>query len=1319
MNWTEEQERVITDRNHNLLVSAAAGSGKTAVLIERIAGRITDAKNPLDVDELLIVTFTRAAAGEMRERLQKTLEKRLAEDPENEHLQKQMVLLHHAQINTIHGFCQYVIRNYFHRINLDPSYKIGQENDLKLMQQDCLDELMEDHYAQLFSTGEPQGTEERAVRGENTFSRLLEAYAPGKSDKRVTDAILTLYEKAISNPDPSLWLEQCRKAYAAGTPEELSRKPWMKLILADTLELLKSVEETAEKTLQMAQAPGGPVHYLPALEDDLAQLRTLRRQTTYAGLQKAFAAFDFQKLSAKRVKEEDKALKEEIQERRKEMKKVLRDREEKFFQNSEEEVLAELRFLQPLAGELLDLTADFMERFTVAKRKKNLCDFADLEHYALQILLQKKADGTGFERTEAARELARHFREVMVDEYQDSNLIQEAILSAVSGEEEGRHNRFMVGDMKQAIYGFRLARPAIFLEKYNRYGQRDREENVRIDLFKNFRSRAEVLDPVNGLFRKLMQKPLGGIVYDEAQALHPGAADYPENGKDKSKGAELLLLDKQDPAWSKEPDGALEAEALGVALRILKLKKEEQVYDRDLRQQRPVLWRDIVILLRNTSGVADTYVRILKDEGIPAYTLSKEGYFSALEVQTVLNYLRLLDNARQDEPLAAVMHSPIGGFSGKEMGEIAGIKKEDKNQPFYKAVSAYAREGEQEELKEKLIAFLEQLENFRTAAMDRPVHELVYRILEETGYGAYAAAMPGGEQREANLKVLIDLAARFEEGTQHGLFAFVRSIEQQEKYQIDTGEVSLYSENEDIVRVMTIHKSKGLEFPIVFLSGCGRQFNPMDVRAQMVLHTDLGIGLDAVDTVLRTKKASLIKAGIARAIWMDNLAEELRILYVAMTRAKEKLILTGALRNLDKRILPAEGGGAFPGELVDYQTLTSAVSYLDWILAAWEPDIPLKIQVLKSSELLSGQREEDQEGDRHLQEIKQLLRRGGAFDPEVRDFLLAKKAFTYPYQHLLELPAKMTVSELKQRKGREEMEILLDPEERGVELYPDEGEAAIDPKPGTNGQYTEEREFYIPRFIRERETDAAIPERSRGEQGENKTEKQEGDQGKDQGNDQGKDQERDQGNRPENRKKKNRSSRLRSRYTQAERGTLYHRMMEHLSFQAFFIPDEKKEGLRLREDARPIFQKQKQMLLEKGVFLPEEAAVLQEEDFISFLHTERALAIARADREGRLHREAPFVFAIPASEIDSAWPGEEKILIQGIVDAWFREAEGIVLIDYKTDHVRQLKGDGKAELRKRYEEQFRYYRRALEQLTGHEVKTMQLYSFDLKSWVEM
>ena len=610
---------------------------------------------------------------------------------------------------------------------------------------------------------------------------------------------------------------------------------------------------------------------------------------TYEGLQKKMESLSFKRLAPNRRKDGSEEKAAYVKAVREEVKKLIQDLKDQYYYQDIEGMLEDLAVCHPAVRVLAELVELFAARFQEAKESQNLIDFSDMEQYALQILTEKE-DGR-FVPSAIAKEYQQQFREIMIDEYQDSNLIQETILTSVSTVSEGRYNVFMVGDVKQSIYRFRLSRPELFMEKFHTYTTSD-SQTQRIDLHKNFRSRGEVLDGVNQIFRQIMASDLGGITYDDQAALYPGAS-YPEGPE---VDTEVWAIDT-GAEEAKGEERALEARM--IAGRIRRLMREGQVTDKGSGMLRPVRYSDIVILIRSIQGYADVLAEELNREGIPAHTGTKEGYFAAREIASLLDYLRVLDNRQQDIPLAAVLASPIGGCSDEELAKIRGACQ---GQPFYEAVESYPSLPEaDEELGGKLRRILEQMDGFREQVPYTPMHELIWKILKETGFGDYMAAMPGGEQRSANLEMLIEKARAFESASYKGLFHFVRYMEQLQKYNVDYGEASIEDEQSDTVRIMTIHKSKGLEFPVVFVAGMGKRFNMQDARSSVALHLHMGIGLDAVRLGERTKTPSLVKKVIQKEEALDSLGEELRVLYVALTRAKEKLIITGTLPDVKKK----------------------------------------------------------------------------------------------------------------------------------------------------------------------------------------------------------------------------------------------------------------------------------------------------------------------------------------------------------------------------------------------------------------------------------
>ena len=1317
--WTEEQQKVIDTHGVDVLVSAAAGSGKTAVLVARILEMVTSPVHPVDIDRLLVVTFTNAAAAEMRQRIRDALEVRAEQEADNEHLQRQLVLIHNAKITTIHSFCLQVLRSHFHLIGLDPGFRVADEAEMQLLRQDVLKEVLDEAY------------ETEAENQE--FHEFLEQFSTGKDDRPVMEAVLALYHFSMGQPWPLEWLQECREMYVGGgaalaktdSAEQKKEEPdngsrleedsakegeeqnnqtervcgktcdglhdplWLRAAVDDTKHVLEEAGNLVQRAYDTAMEPFGPAAYGLALLDDLEQIKRVARAQDYHGLAAAFRGMHpYKRLSTKKdpdVLEEKKQLVKDLREAAKTALAGVRTR---YFYDTPEVIRDEFERSGLSVRWLTYLTEAFSKRLAQRKAEKNMLDFSDLEHLALQILVERK-DGENHPSA-AAREYAGQFEEIMIDEYQDSNLVQELILGSVSGGGCGAHNLFMVGDVKQSIYRFRLARPELFLEKYHAYPQLETAQ--RIDLHKNFRSRYEVLNSVNYIFRQIMTENPGGIVYDEDAALYAGAK-FPERvdlcaekdawvqdgGKPESDASQSMKKEEANGAllkaeeiketssresayttelWLTESDTARrrETEARMVGARIEAMVGKEQIWDKDLTPEgwtegmerggyRPVQYKDIVILLRTVSGWADTFGSVLTERGIPNFTGSQSGYFSAAEVRTVLSYLQVLDNPRQDIPLAAVLHSAIGGLDEEE---LAWIRSESEDGSFYECCRSYLESGADKAIKEKLAHFFDMLERFRTRAEYTPVHLLLWEILDETGYGAYAQALPAGSQRKANLDMLVEKAIAYEATSYRGLYHFVRYIENLKKYEVDYGEANIGSESDNTVRIMSIHKSKGLEFPVVFVCGMAKQFNETDSRAKAVMHPSLGIGCDCVDTRLRTRQASLLKKIIQKTTSMENLGEEMRVLYVAMTRAKEKLILTGCVGNMEEQAAKWSQTAATPGETLPYSSLTGASSYLDWVMPALmrHPDarmLALSLHIpyeefdqsvwkkrmgkgkpvdktdafsthyefyAMAKELFEA--EEFRQADKEQASLAALLNPDLSVcaDEEARKYLahVFSEDFAYQYERGQKIAGKLSVSELKKRSQ--------EPEETDAKQL-----------------YAPEEEEIIPGFYR---TDAQV----KG----------------------------------------------------AARGTLYHTFMENLDFS-------KKEELRM----------QLEELVNCGKMSRDEASAVRLSDIRRFLKTKTGKGMEQAARAGKLHREQPFVLGVPAETIQKEWSGDETVLVQGIIDAWFEDEDGaVILVDYKTDHIAD-----REKLAERYRGQLSYYAQALEQLTGRTVKTQVIYSFFL------
>ena len=1001
--FTKEQQKVIDLRDRNILVSAAAGSGKTAVLVERIIQMILDEKRPVDIDRLLVVTFTNAAAAEMRERIGRAIDGKLEQQPDNAHLQKQAALLHNAQITTIDSFCLFVIRNNFNDIGLDPGFRVADEGELKLMKQDVLTKLLESKYGE---------------KDEN-FLDCVEYFTGGSNDRALEEYIEKLYEFSMSNPWPEDWLSKRKKDYDLQTEAEMEESSFCRYFVSYVRTCLKECTDSLSKGIELTMRPDGPYFYGELLEREREMLEKASRQETFETLASAFDAMRFDRLPSKKDETVDPECREQVKQLRNEVKKQIQDLKENCFSLSFQQVLGRMHMAIKPVKTLIDLVLLFKKMLDEKKRRENVIDFHDMEHFALNILLKKDDKSGKYEATAAAGEYRQFFQEILIDEYQDSNLVQELLLQSISGEEEGRFNRFMVGDVKQSIYKFRLARPELFIEKYNCYTKVD-SNRQRIDLHKNFRSRKTVIDSVNSLFCRIMGQNFGGIEYDDDASLYPGAV-YPANEQDNT---ELLLVEKD-----KESSLSVrEQEAIMIADRIKKLIREAKVTDKQTGSLRPVRYGDIVILLRTASGWAEDFKKVFEKVGIPAYVSSRTGYFQAAEVREILQLLHVLNNPLQDIPLFGTMKSFFGGFTEEE---IAWIRSTAPGGDYlYENLKAFAEDKEdltscyeditrgkqaktdaidEGKIKFKINKLLCSVENWRTLATYTPIHNLIREILTQTGYLEYISAKPGGEQRRANVEMLLVRAAAFENTSYYGLFHFLHYIEQLGKYQVDYGEADTLDENADVVRIMSIHKSKGLEFPVCFVAGLSKKFNLQDTTGCLIADVDMGIGVDYVDSQRRVRSSTLRKNVISMKLKLDSLSEEMRILYVAMTRAREKLILTATVSDVEKvksqimknRVL----FGTEPDEKIPFSVLAGAGSYLDFILPCVEEnDITF---VTLGDRVIAGVEE-----TLRIDYLKQELRLTPP-DTVLLEKLTEKFMREYPYECLSGLFVKTTVSELK------------------------------------------------------------------------------------------------------------------------------------------------------------------------------------------------------------------------------------------------------------------------------------------------------------------
>ncbi len=1254
MEWTKDQQKVIDNRSDNILVSASAGSGKTAVLVARIMAYILQDK--VDIDDLLIVTFTRAAAGEMRERIAGAIADALEKDPDNEHLARQTTLIHNAQITTIDGFCSYVLRSYCHLTDLEPGYRVGDTGELDLLREDVMKNMfMELH-------------EQEDSERKKAFYALVETFATDKNEDRLEDIVEKVFMAAQSQPDPYAWLSACRDSNRASSFEELSDTVWMREYMRDADLLIEEMRKKAVSNLALAGEADGPVSYMREAENNLNMCSELLAHRSYEERYEICGTASFTRLSGKAKKGEDPAKRDRFKAVRAEIKSCMEERVQPMYAHKAEEVLMAMQANEPVLNTLLDVASLFTERYDSAKREKKLIDFPDLEHFALRIL--RNPDGS---RTQAARELARRFREVMCDEYQDSNLLQESILTAVSRVEDGVNNYFCVGDVKQSIYSFRNAKPDLFMDKFARYTHPDgtvripegrpmssAKEGTRIDLSWNFRSRHEVLDAANGIFEQIMMHEVGRVEYDEEAFLVP-RADYPDSGDD-SYATELLTINmgETDSEGNRILDDVrtsarCDAEARLIAERIRHMVAHEKIYDQKAGTLRPVEYRDIVILLRTMKGWADEIAAVLEGMGIPSYSTLKTGYFEAAEVTNLLNYLKIVDNPEQDIAYAAVLRSPIVGLTAEDMARVRLISGPpgawgNAHITMAECVRRYVGSPDVPDraLQRRLEGFLSFLERMRAAVPYTPLHELIWMILTGTGYMDYASALPGGIQRAANLRLLIDKSIDYEQTSYVGLFNFVRYINRMMKKQVEISGVNVVGENENVVRIVSIHKSKGLEYPIVFVAGLDKKFNRRDLAGSVLIDEQFGIAADYLNLATRSRMTTMKKLAIKQRLLRESMGEELRVLYVALTRAKQKLIMVGAVSNEDKYkdmknlTLPLRDiqlpenfvlRAGTPVELI----LPAA----DRMIARCERDhlpCPVRMELISPADLVDS---EIVERTRLSETIRTLRDVDGSenWDPDTKKMIEERYSYAYPYASHALIPAKVSVSELKHG------------------AYADEDAEEAFPEP--------EIVPFVPEFMRERMKKAGSADET-----------------------------------------PDAAEALGGTF----RGTAYHKVMELMSYRDIYSFDGMSATLRWA-DEKTLMRCLHTMctrFVEDGRLQAEELKTIRMRDIARFAESSLGHRMAAAAYRDELYREQPFVLGVAASEIRKEFPEDEQILVQGIIDAFFYEDGKVILVDYKTDRVARAE-----ELVQRYQIQLDSYEEALSRVTGKEIGQKLIYSFHL------
>ncbi len=1251
-NWTDEQWEAISRPTGNILVAAGAGSGKTRVLVERIIKKVVDKKNPLEIGKLLVVTFTNAAAAEMRQRIGKALEGAIKNNPRSGHLRRQMLLLNKSNITTMHSFCMEVIQKYYYLRNQDPSSRILDNTEGELLRQEALEDVLEEHY-------EKEGED-------SPFYRLVEVYSNHQGDKTLQEIIQRLYSFSRSHPWPQEWLTEMADSFNV-SPGEITETPWFKIILLDCILEIGGVLSLLYSARNLASSPGGPTPYLENIENDTEMIYRVQEgaRGSWRDFKAAVEEVNFGRLKSCRGENYDSVLIEKVKNLRNSAKETFKDIKENFFSRPLEERESEVRALAPLVKTLVSLVNSFEKKYKEVKAQKGTLDFSDLEHYALSILTKEGSTSDCLLPSDAALDYRQRFQEVLVDEYQDTNEIQETILKLVSNMEEEKGNLFMVGDVKQSIYRFRLTEPGLFLKKYKDYSF-DEEKGKCIDLARNFRSRGEVLAGVNYLFRQLMDEVVGEVNYDDKARLICGASYPPLPGeKENEIPVEVLLISR-----AKEEDRSCEETAEEIELDTAEEDSEENleksslegrliaekikeliggkgnspslVYDKKREEYRPINYRDIVILLRSGERWAPPIMDELRNAGIPAYADLSSGYFDALEIEVMLSLLKVIDNPYQDISLAAVLRSPLVGLKGEELAQI----RITAPGPYYEAIKSFCLKDKDKEedkvnseLRSRVKKFLGTLQDWQRSARQGALSELIWQIYRETGYYDFVGGMPGGNQRQANLRAFYDRARQYEATSFRGLFRFLRFVEKLKGSGGDLGTARALGEQEDVVRILTIHKSKGLEFPVVFVAGLSKIFNTQDLKQEFLLHKDLGFGPRFIDTDLKISYPSLPFLAIKKQMQLELLAEEMRILYVALTRAEEKLYLVATVKDIKKEI--EKWSNALPEEkdflLAGYYR-AKARSYLDWIGPALlrhpeaeelrknsEIDLePLKgaeksfwkISILAANKITVPEKEKvAEEKAETLAEKNKVM----SFNPViVKNGMIEeverRLSWSYPYSLSVSSLAKMSVSELKKRRQPLEEEEVSYFKRKGQQL------------------------LQRPQFL--------------GEAG----------------------------------------------LTPTERGTAYHAVMQYLNWENNAMKEE--EILKQLDD-----------MVEKEKITFAEKQVIQTSQIATFFKTSLGMRLIKSKE---VMRELSFNLALPACEVYTAREIQvleegEKVLLQGVIDCIFRENNNLVLLDYKTDNTKGLK---EVDLKKRYREQLDIYTRAVEDIWQEKVSEKYLYFFD-------
>lgn len=1293
MNWTEDQKKIIDARNGNLLVSAAAGSGKTAVLVERIIQMISDKEQPVDIDALLVVTFTKAAAAQMRDKIARAIENKLEQEPENEHYLRQMNYINHANILTIDSFCYQVVKEHFHILGIDPGIRIGDTGEIGLLREEVLEKVIEDFY-----------------RENKAFVTFSDAFSADKKDDKIEEYILRVYDVSASYPRPEEWTRQAREALHVEKEEDFLRLNFVKRYLNEVQSTAEGIRNRIVNALAAARATDGPLYMEKALLSDIQLADDMISARTYSQFHD-LQGKKYANIGRGKKGTYDEEIAERIKKQRDEYKKQINLLLEAFAIPFDV-VLSQFHGQEAMLTALLDLTDAFRERFLRAKLEKGILEFSDVEHFALNVLCRGyDAQGEPIP-SEIGTELSENFKEILIDEYQDSNYLQEAILKCVSTVPQGKYNMFMVGDVKQSIYSFRMARPDLFMDKYHTYGTEDGQTCRKLLLKNNFRSRANVLESINYIFYQIMGKDLGGIDYTEEEALVPGRS-FPETEDDsvelligESKDFEFLSRQDAEMSSEKEEDldpnlediGRMELEASMVARRMEQLMGMDgsspfQVVDEESGEMRDVRFGDMVILFRAPSGFQQIFSETLMSRNIAVKVQNESGYFDTVEIRLLLSLLRVVDNPYHDIEVAAVLRSFFGKLGNDELAVLAMVKRGAEQEMhrklyLYQAVTLLAqywegkrgektdREDNSEqvdaawferfledsltddreliwnEIGGKCQSFVRLVNGLQEKKSYTTIGQMINSIYYDLGYYYYTEAMPEGRQRVRNLNLFLEETKRFEEGPFQSVFDFLRYVDKLQEKSIVLGGDPAPESSEDVVRIMSIHRSKGLEFPIVFLAGMGKNFNRMDTKTPLIIHSDFFLGAKYVDTNERCGNDTFSRKAFASLMVTESIAEELRIFYVGLTRAKEKLIMTGVTPDIPALVKRYEEAALRKETKLSYSVVHTAKNYLDLVVASLirnevfgeamkrvrkrmdkkqeavisaeyeqpfvrkEPQIHLKVEVydFRSIAVHHIQSNLDKQLDRSSV-LNAWMNAPAAKKERIEENL----SWSYADQLLTLQKSKLSVTEIKRIYETDyEPSDVIERTESGQEAYT----------------------APIPCFL--------------------------------------------SGDKP---------------MDAAEKGTWMHKAMELLDFA------EIESRQQVRESLEAMWREER---------IPEETrSFITEDKIFALVDSPLGKRMRQAARNGLLFKEKQFVVGVPVNrllgESGEADQGN-RIVVQGIVDACFREGDSLILMDYKTDHVKE----GQEELlRQRYKTQLLYYKDTLEQLTGLTVSETYIYSFAL------